>query len=277
MRLSSIPSMTSLLWLPAVALAQPTPAPAPAGGATQVEQPPAEPSAPSQLGGLGESCTRAADCAAGLKCIAQVCTSGEPSPTSATPPESTPASPPPQSATALPPPQPAAPIDEHGGLMDPFAVGPRLQIGAGVGYGGGTAIKKPGVAFGALGMYRFSESRGNTWGVSLLIARANSDPEAVGAYMAGLQMGSTVYVQGLAGIVTGLKELDPDPTTGVAGHSTATSLGLGGALGLHLEFARAVGMNAEVFLAKGFESDGAIGGVLVGPVFQAYSKSKSTP
>lgn len=240
-------------------------------------QTPAEPTA--QLGTAGESCTKAADCAAGLKCIALVCTAGEtppeqPPPSPIPPPEPAPV---PQPATSLPPPPPPAPIDEHGGVMDPFAAGPRFQIGAGVGYGGGTALKKPGVAFGAFGMYRLSEARGNTWGVSLLIARASSDPEAVGAYMAGLQMGSTVYVQGLAGIVNGPRELGPDPVNGLAQYSTATSLGLGGVLGLHLEFTRAVGLNAEVFLAKGFESDGSVGGVLVGPVFQAYSRPKTGP
>jgi hypothetical protein len=161
--------------------------------------------------------------------------------------------------------------------MDPFAVGPRFQIGAGIGYGGGTALKKPGVAFGAFGMYRLSESRGNTWGLSVLVAHASSEPETVGAYMAGAQMGSTVYVQGLAGIVNGPNELEPDPTSGAERYSTATSLGLGGALGVHLEFTRAVGMNAVVFLAKGFESDGSVGGVLVGPVFQAYSRPKPGP
>lgn len=277
MRLSPPPGKTWLSWLPwlpSVALAQQAPAPAPTAGATPVEQAPAEAPAPSQLGGLGESCTRAADCAAGLKCIAQVCTSGEPSPTSPTPAQPTP---PPHPAMALPPPPPPAPADEHGGLMDPFAVGPRFQIGAGIGYGGGTALEKPGVAFGAFGMYRLSESRGNTWGLSVLVARASSDPEAVGAYMAGVQLGSTVYAQGLAGIVNGPKQLEPDPTNGAERYSTATSLGLGGALGVHLEFTRAVGMNAEVFLAKGFESDGSVGGVLVGPVFQAYSRPKPGP
>lgn len=255
-------------------------------GQTHAQTPPPAPSAtgpapsqwapPGQLGDLGESCTRAADCATGLKCIAQVCTSSE-SPASPSPPPEPVPTPAPQPPTMLPPPPPPAPVDEHGGLMDPFAVGPRFQIGAGIGYGGGTALEKPGFAFGALGMYRLSQARGDTWGVSLLIARATSEPEAVGAYMAGFQMGSTVYAQGLAGIVTGPKELDPDPTTGASHYTTATSLGLGGALGLHLEFTRAVGLNAEVFLAKGLESDGSVGGVLVGPVFQAWSNPKSMP
>lgn len=253
---------------------------APPSAAQDQEQSPSQPA--GQRGSAGESCMRAADCATGLKCIAQVCTSGEGSPAQAPPssptppPEPAPA-PAPQPATTLPPPPPPVPVDEHGGLMDPFAVGPRFQIGAGVGYGGGTVLDKPGVAFGAFGMYRLSESRGNTWGLSFLLARASSDPKAVGAYLAGLQMGSTVYVQGLGGIVNGPKELDPDPTTGIAGYGTTTSLGLGGALGLHLEFTRAVGLNAEVFLAKGFDSDGSVGGVLIGPVFQAYSRPKPGP
>jgi hypothetical protein len=145
---------------------------------------------------------------------------------------------------------------------------PRFQVTLGAGYSGSTADGvTQGAVLGVSALYRLSNTRGSTVGIPLLVAVPISG--RAGAYMTGVQLGHTLYLRGLVGFVSGVTCSEWAGSTCVTPAEQADlRLGIGGAVGVHVQFGKVVGLDAQAFLAKGFGLEGASAGIIAGPTLQ---------
>jgi hypothetical protein len=216
----------------------------------------------TSLGSSGESCTRAADCASGLKCIAQVCidpkrgsegdeceaskdcnahlrcaeqkcarrdagASAKPAPakrSSADEPSGD-SSPSPDAAPTQPKTAPNPLAASFGGFS------------ATVGFGYGTGADKGGLAYGTSLSYRFSSYVGVT-GIAI------TSGASVGAIAVGLHLGRVVVFRPMIG--------------SIAQGPGSSGFGALGALGVNIGLSDSWALTPELAIGKAFSADGAM-------------------
>lgn len=191
----------------------------------------------SKLGVEGDSCTKGADCNAHLRCMANRCMDPKAAPAAM------PGAPPAPPAT---PPGAPQTVDINK-VADDVAKKSMAQSFGGMaatlslGYGGvtsGDGLK--GVSYGFNGAIPM----GRHVGISMLLAAGSGDSDSFGAYMAGLRFGNAVYFDALFGwartrfsdkqIGTGTSYMGV-PGAPVYGQDVHASFpGIGGLVGAHL-------------------------------------------
>lgn len=208
-----------------------------------------------RLGREGESCSRTSDCARGLRCIAQTCTTEASAGTQ----------PPAGEPKAKAPASDSGSGDDDTGDSEAPAEGRWAGFFATLGpvFGGVTVHTEPGVGGGLSVGRRVTRLLG--WTVLAaaidLPEKGFSENDTAWVAMGGLHVGNIMFGQLLVGVLRGNERVGfTNPDTGdeveITAQKTVFGAGLSG--GIVLPFSRNFGVTIQGVAAKGLETEGVV-------------------
>lgn len=135
--------------------------------------------------------------------------------------------------------------------------------------GGAGASQDAGLGLGLSGTLQLGRERGSTVGIPVRFLYANASPKSGALFVSGIHAGRWVYVEGLAGVVEGVEEIE-GYDSGRTIYSGKTTVGAGLGFGVNIELGSRVGLGLDFVVVKGLGTDGFVGGAVAGPIFYPF-------